>query len=167
MFRNAEAWGGRTAVTANGVSYTYNRLLRDSGAMANRICQVLGTDDLNEAHIGFLADPGYEYTVMQWAVWRSGGCAVPLCNTHPEDELEYTLTDSECALTLATPSRESLVSGVANKIGRPFELITTEAQEDSGCAFPELPLDRRAMIIYTSGTTGRPKGNADLPVKCW
>eukprot|EP00656_Telonema_subtile_P053660 TRINITY_DN7828_c0_g1_i1.p1 TRINITY_DN7828_c0_g1~~TRINITY_DN7828_c0_g1_i1.p1 ORF type:complete len:526 (+),score=106.70 TRINITY_DN7828_c0_g1_i1:93-1670(+) len=158
MFDKAHASPQSTALVADGVSYTYGTLLRDSATMAHRICGAVGKEDLNQAHVGFLADPGYEYVVTQWAVWRAGGCAVPLCNSHPADELEYTLSDANCELALATSGKEELLSGVASKIGTKFEQISCEPADEDRCSFPELPLDRRAMIIYTSGTTGRPKG---------
>lgn len=39
---------------------------------------------------------GVEYVAAQWAIWRSGGVAVPLCVSHPPKEWEYVLTNANC-----------------------------------------------------------------------
>ena len=62
--------------------YTYGQLLEDSGIFANKLCDVikgLQNIGLQGRRVSFLCNPGFEYVVVQWAIWRAGGIAVPLC----------------------------------------------------------------------------------------
>ena len=45
--------------------------------------------DLKGKRVAFLAPPSAAYVITQWAIWRSGGVAVPLCITHPPAERQY------------------------------------------------------------------------------
>lgn len=53
--------------------YRYNQFLRDTAVIAGRINATKGS------RVAFLFEPGYEYAVTQWAIWRSLAVAVPLC----------------------------------------------------------------------------------------
>jgi len=145
-----------------GKRYTYQDLLEESASRARLILDKVGVSDLESRHVAYLIAPSFDHVATQWAIWRAGGCAVPMCYTHPAPELEYTMSDSEAVLCFAGPEKAELLSGVANNLGVPFELtdsvdsLVTTPQDQEG--FPALDLDRRAQIIYTSGTTGRPKG---------
>jgi acyl-CoA synthetase (AMP-forming)/AMP-acid ligase II len=44
--------------------------------------------------IGLVAAPGPEYVAATWAIWQSGGIAVPLATSHPARELQYVLEDA-------------------------------------------------------------------------
>ena len=46
---------------------------------------------LSQARVAVLAPPSYDWVVMMRAVWRAGGVFVPLCVSHPSNELQYTL----------------------------------------------------------------------------
>lgn len=45
--------------------------------------------DLNGKRVVFDSPPSAAYVVTQWAIWRAGGVAVPLCITHPPAEKQY------------------------------------------------------------------------------
>lgn len=62
-----------------GQSFTYRQLLTDVSATKKWLVEELRTDDLNEKRIAFLVPNGYDYVVVQWAVWAAGGVCVPLC----------------------------------------------------------------------------------------
>jgi malonyl-CoA/methylmalonyl-CoA synthetase len=92
---------GRVAIISNGRQYTYNDLLQDSFRIASIlsprflsscVCEKLIFTclffthllyslcrDLCEERVAFLTPPNYQYVMVQWAVWRAGGIAVPLC----------------------------------------------------------------------------------------
>eukprot|EP01125_Pyxidicula_operculata_P013564 TRINITY_DN449_c3_g1_i1.p1 TRINITY_DN449_c3_g1~~TRINITY_DN449_c3_g1_i1.p1 ORF type:complete len:138 (+),score=24.28 TRINITY_DN449_c3_g1_i1:17-430(+) len=57
--------------------FTYDQLLRDSYLFKNIISN--NVSDLKEERVSFLCGNDYQYVVTQWAIWRAGGIAVPLC----------------------------------------------------------------------------------------
>lgn len=60
-------------------SFTYRQLLSDVSAKKKWLLEHVSLPDLDQRRIAFLIPNGYDYVVMQWAVWAAGGVAVPLC----------------------------------------------------------------------------------------
>ena len=59
------------------------------------------------ARVCFLCPNDVSYVVTQWATWMAGGIAVPLCTTHPPNELKYFVEDADCKVTkFIRPPRE-------------------------------------------------------------
>jgi malonyl-CoA/methylmalonyl-CoA synthetase len=136
-------------------SSTYAGLLAHSQRAADRL---LGDEsDLRGARIAFLCGPGIGYAVGQWAIWRAGGIAVPLCTTHPAPELDYVIEDSGASTLICDPEFEALLGPIAERRGlrllRSADLETGRERE-----LPDVDAGRGAMLLYTSGTTGKPKG---------
>ena len=52
------------------------------------------------SRVAFLARPGFEYVRTLIGVWQAGGVAVPLCVSHPAEELRYAITEAD-AITLS------------------------------------------------------------------
>lgn len=82
--KHAEKTPDKIAVVdvAKGQEFTYYQLLADAAALKKVILEDLGlvdTGSLEERRIAFLAPNGYDYVVIQWAVWAAGGVCVPLC----------------------------------------------------------------------------------------
>lgn len=156
LFSRARDHARRIAVVAPEGVFTYRDLLEASGAAANRL--LAGREDLQEARVCFLVPPGWDYVAVQWAIWRSGGIAVPMATSHPAAELAYVLDDAEPEVVVAHPSLIERVKGVAAERG--LEVLGTPELIADGpvASLPELAAGRRAMMLYTSGTTGRPKG---------
>lgn len=154
IFEKARAHAGRTAIIDTAGSYSYDILLKGSNLLAGRILE--NTDDLSEARVGFMVRPGYEYVVMQWAIWRSGGIAVPICVTYPSPSIQYILEDAQISRVLATAEFSELLKPLCQQLQ--IDLMIHDRTNKVNCHLPDLKLDRRAMILYTSGTTGKPKG---------
>ena len=73
------------------------------------------TEDLQEKRIAFLCPSEVSYVASQWAVWRNGGIAVPLCHTHPESLWEYVLTDCKADVVIATTQYANTLQKLAEK----------------------------------------------------
>ena len=87
LFNRVVEYADRTAIIFAGIDHTYTDLLRDSKNTASLLLD--GSKDLNGARVAFLFSSGYDYVRVQWAIWRAGAIAVPLCTTHPSAVLEY------------------------------------------------------------------------------
>jgi malonyl-CoA/methylmalonyl-CoA synthetase len=158
----------RVAIVAGGRAYTYGDLERASRRVA---AALLGErDDLDQARVAFLAQPGFDYVAVQRGIWRAGGVAVPLATSHPPPELEYVIRDAGAAVVVGEPASADALAPLAEAAGarfvtttellgadlkvRPYDKHTPAAERP----LPHLGATRRAMIVYTSGTTARPKG---------
>ncbi len=154
LIDRARAWPERVAISDQAGTHTYADLLEGSERAAARLLD--GKTDLDEARIVFMVEPSFDYVRVQWAIWRAGGVAVPLCLTHPAPELEYVLDTTTPVIAIASPGFSDLLRPLAEAGGIEF-LVVEELTQDP-VPLPEVEADRRAMILFTSGTTGRPKG---------
>jgi malonyl-CoA/methylmalonyl-CoA synthetase len=154
LIDRALAWPERVAISDQTGTHTYSDLLDGSERTAARLLD--GKADLDEARIVFMVEPSFDYVRVQWAIWRAGGVAVPLCLTHPAPELEHVLDTTTPILAIASSGYADLLRPLAEARGIEF-LPIGEAGADR-VPLPGVDADRRAMILFTSGTTGRPKG---------
>lgn len=155
LFNRVVEYADRTAIISAGIDYTYTDLLRDSKNTASLLLD--GSKDLNEARVAFLFSSGYDYVRVQWAIWRAGGIAVPLCTTYPSAELEYFIADSRADIVVAEDALQEKVKPIATKMGLRY-LSLSETASSNSTELADISPGRRAMILYTSGTTGKPKG---------
>ena len=93
----------------------------------------------------------YDYVRTQWAIWRAGGVAVPLCTSHPSTELEYpsiqfflyiysdsvssvsftyyrhVIKDSQSSVIVSTPEYQDLIKPLADKLKLRYLLLPSPA----------------------------------------
>ena len=106
---------GRVAVVSGGATYSYGDLERASRRVAGVL---LGDrDDLDQARVGFLVPPGFQYVAVQRGIWRAGGVAVPLAMSHPPPETEYVLRDAGVALVTGEPASAGVLAPLAKAAG--------------------------------------------------
>ena len=144
---------GRVAIVAGGRAFSYGDLERASRRVATAL---LGDrDDLDQARVAFLVQPGFDYVAVQRGIWRAGGVAVPLATSHPPPELEYVIRDAGAAFVVGEPASAGVLAPLAAAEGAWF-LSTAEL----------LGPERADLPASARGASTRPPGRsakADRP----
>ena len=156
ILEQAEKFKDKAAIYSDGQSYTFQDLINKSGHLANIILQ--DENDLKEARVAFMVNPGFGYVQTLWAIWQAGGVAVPLCITHPLPSLEYVLEDTEADIIILSAEYLDTLNPYFQK--KTIRVILFESLVDTNniTSLPAINSSRKALILYTSGTTNKPKG---------
>lgn len=123
--------------------------------------------------IAFIAQTSYEWTLVDFALWRAGLIMVPVYETSSESQLKWILEDSG-SVGLITQKPEYTDMGTAVVGDLPAVRFTAAMHEGAldalvaaGRDVEDAEVEHRAglatasdpaTLIYTSGSTGRPKG---------
>jgi malonyl-CoA/methylmalonyl-CoA synthetase len=144
-------YADRIAVSSRSKEYSYRQLLSEA--------ELLSKTFSGHDRICCWAEPGFDYSVIQSAVWRAGAVFVPLCHSHPIEELQYYLEDSKASMLVAAGNQHEHMAKLAEKCRIQFVGVNVEEgnriREDGIEDFKGKQMDDPAMIIYTSGTTGK------------
>lgn len=151
----AQNYGQKKAIIDPHGVFTYADILEASFDLAQVLLST--RKDLNEERVAFMVDPGFEYVRTQWAIWRAGGIAVPLCLTHPFPSLQYVLEDTGASIIVVSPAYEKVLETYAQEKGICLIVLSNLPKAVLG-DLPRIEVDRSALILYTSGTTNKPKG---------
>lgn len=154
LIENAKNYLDRVAIKGDGNAYSYQELLEHSKNIALQLLG--GKQDLEEARIAFLVPAGFDYTCLQWGIWRAGGIAVPLCVKHPLSSIEYVVNDTKAETIVYDEQFLDLLSPLLKKENS--KAIKVNEFTSQNGSLPNVSIARRAMILYTSGTTGSSKG---------
>lgn len=167
VFLRARNFNDCVAIIDSNGSHSYDWLLRLSQSIGSGILKKTGKTDLSGRCVAFLCSNDVSYVATQWAIWRNGGIAVPLCNSHPTSMYDYMIEDCNASIVLSSNEYAAKLEPVAKKKGVDLMFLTDVNQDHQGALSKELTAvekseqgwdERDAMIVYTSGTTGRPKG---------
>jgi malonyl-CoA/methylmalonyl-CoA synthetase len=177
LIKNALKHKHNQAIIANDTRYIYQDLLNASADFAATL--LAEKADLQEARVAFMVSPSFEYVSTQWAIWRAGGVAVPLCITYPLPSLQYVIEDTAADIIVVGAEYAAILQPLAQQKGLRFIVLgekrekilsATKSQNPSGLMvhpevigrvarkLPNIETNRPAMILYTSGTTNLPKG---------
>lgn len=128
--------------------------------------------------VGLMSSTRYEWTVVDYAIWASGGVTVPIYETSSAGQVEWILSDAQPVLLIL--ETEKHVTETADVVAAAESVRTTfridAGNDDNGAVarltelgatvednavrtrVDALRSSDPATLIYTSGTTGRPKG---------
>lgn len=73
---------------------------------------------------------GYDFVASQWAAWQAGAMVVPLCDSHPQSELEYAITTSDPAMVICSSSLASRVRDLNLRV--PVSTVASTSSIASG-----------------------------------
>jgi malonyl-CoA/methylmalonyl-CoA synthetase len=156
LIARAHEYSDRIAIVGADGQATYAELLELSARAARVLLD--GRADLQGERVAFLVSPSLRHVITQWAIFRAGGVAVPLCVSHPAPELAHVLDDSKPCAIVADREFEALVRPLAEERKlRWLSPLQLTAASRSQAELPRVGEERPAMLIYTSGTTGKPK----------
>ena len=167
VFLRARDFRDRVAIVDSSGSLSYDRLLKLSQSIGNSILKRAGKKDLLGCCVAFLCPNDVSYVATQWAIWRNGGIAVPLCNSHPINMYEYTIEDCNAEILVSSSEYAAKLEPMAKEKDFNLMLLTDVDLDLQTVSSEELTTtekceqrwdERDAIILYTSGTTGRPKG---------
>lgn len=155
IFTNSRPYAEKTAIISDGHTFTYAALHQASNEFAYTL--LAGNEDLSEARVAFMVQPGFDYVRVQWGIWQAGGMVVPLCLSYPIPSLRYTIENSGASILVVSPEFEDLMKDLASELGCRF-IVLGKNEGNKVQKLPEIDDSRGAMILYTSGTTNLPKG---------
>jgi malonyl-CoA/methylmalonyl-CoA synthetase len=170
LIKQAYKYLNNTAIISDGQTYNYKKLLDESESFAAILLN--GEADLKEKRVAFMVESSFEYVKIQWAIWRAGGVAVPLCITYPLASLQYVIEDTGADIVVVSPQFQSILGGFVRDKALTFIVLDAQHRQQLDASLklasslatnlptnlPTIKNDRRAMILYTSGTTNLPKG---------
>ncbi|HEX5133314.1 MAG TPA: class I adenylate-forming enzyme family protein [Candidatus Krumholzibacteria bacterium] len=99
-----------------------------------------------------------EFFVELLAVWRAGGCAIPIDARFTPFEIETLARWARPRLSLFNGAADAEAAAVLGRLNVPVVDITVHEDAGAASAAPGTRLDDDALILFTSGTTGQPKG---------
>ncbi len=155
LIQQVGKYGEKTAIVVGEKQYSYQELLAASSSFASDL--LADTDDLHEARVGYMVNPGFDYVKVQWGIWQAGGVAVPLCLTHPLPSLQYVIEDTNATIVVVSPEYAPILDELCREKSIRMIVLGTEAIKEN-VVLPTIDITRRGLILYTSGTTNKPKG---------
>ncbi len=155
LVERAKTFGARVALTSGGQDHSYDSLLSASAGIAASLLD--GSTDLGEERVAYLIGASFEYTAVQWGIWRAGGIAVPLSLSSADPELEHVITDAQVDRIIVLEHSLEKLRPLCDRLSKPL-LNYDQLSSEESLPLPDLDGERRAMILYTSGTTSKPKG---------
>ena len=95
------------------------------------------------------------------SIMANNAIAVPLCTTHPNNELRYIIDQSEALMLLSSEkfkekAQDVISEGTTNKPIVAVEKIMDGSSSAERIELEDIPGDEGGLMLYTSGTTSRP-----------
>ena len=163
LFKRQDANGQWTTVTAHQFAEEVDTIAK------GLIAKGINPGD----RVALLSTTRYEWSVIDYAIWRAGATTVAIYDTSAADQVDWILNDSGTTLLIVENNKnfDNLQSVIAGAPALRETLIIDNGAlaelTSIGASVPDSALAEReanssgadaATLIYTSGTTGRPKG---------
>lgn len=143
----------RTALSADGQSWTYARLDEAASSLARKLASLGVT---NGDRVATLLHNQAHSAILPHALLRLGAILVPLNVRLTPGEAGWQIANAAPQLVIVEDRTRSLIEDSTARTIDVAELAATkEAATDLRF---DHPADSTLAIIYTSGTTGKPKG---------
>ena len=155
LIQQVGKFGEKAAIIVDEKQYSYQELVAASSSFAGDL--LADTDDLHEARVGYMVNPGFDYVKVQWGIWQAGGVAVPLCLTHPLPSLQYVIEDTNATIVVVSPEYAPILDELCREKSIRMIVLGNETVHEN-IVLPKIDITRRGLILYTSGTTNKPKG---------
>jgi len=154
VIARARAHADRVAIVDAEGAWTYAHLLHRSSMLAAALLD--GRNEVAGGRVLLLASAGIDFAAALWAVWRSGGIAVPLSPGQTPAEWAQIADDARPEAAVVSPEFAARFADVER--GRQVRVVSPFAAGRLPAHDPDPDPDRAALMLYTSGTTSRPKG---------
>ncbi|WP_405161112.1 long-chain fatty acid--CoA ligase [Nocardia sp. NBC_01499] len=164
LFNVPNGSGGFTDVTAAEFAKTVTGVAK--GLIASGI-------ELGD-RVAIMAPTRYEWAVLDFAIWASGGCTVAIYDSSAAEQAKWILQDSATKLLFVDSDKhraiiDEIEPGALSDLKETLQIdkgVVDELLGRGADLDDQAVHDRRkqvnaaspATLIYTSGTTGRPKG---------
>lgn len=147
----------RPAIITDTAEHSYAETDRAANALAARLHE-LGVGPGKS--VGVYTERSAVLPVITLAIWKTGGCYLPLTRGLPDERLAFMAEDAAISVLVVSgglvPPDALLVDG------RPVLQVNGDIAAAAAVApsFAARPTPRQApaVILYTSGSTGTPKG---------
>ena len=123
-------------------THTYGDLSTQSNVVANNVSRFLGSNNDSPKKISFLCDNDSSYINTLFGIWRAGHVAVPLCKTHPSQNLEYYVKDSESVAVIASKTQISKVMPLTQN----SKLISYEEMMETTESYPSIDVSYLSYV---------------------
>eukprot|EP00122_Pirum_gemmata_P013974 Pgem_evm1s13016 len=154
------------ALTYENNTLSYAHLHQAITKLATKLVEANGGNNLKGQRVCVIVERHHGLVIALLAVWKAGGCYVPVDPHYPEERKRYIFNDCQAQfLLIDEKQRESKTSDfnptsttlVINDVGELVELTTCDSIINNADSDSTYSTDL-AYIIYTSGSTGKPKG---------
>lgn len=148
---------GAVAAVQGGRSWSY----RDVNCRANKIAWSLHRRGLRpEDVVAVVTERTLEWLAAVLAVFKAGGCYLPLEPGFPAARMASALSQSQCRWALAERGVTHLEEVLAGRDGVELSYLDELLARDESQDDLRLPVaaSQLAYIYFTSGSTGQPKG---------
>ena len=132
----------KVAVVDQLGTHTYGDLSNHSNVVANNVNKFLGSKNDSPKKISFLCDNDSSYINTLFGIWRAGHVAVPLCKTHPSQNLEYYVKDSESVAVIASNTQISKVMPFTEN----SKLISYEEMMETTESYPSIDVSYLSYV---------------------
>ena len=162
IWRHADATPGHIALREGDRTWTYAELRACVGRAAVELTQrgVRRGD-----RVLMVVPTSAEFVFTYHGVLSLGATAVTVNTLSTPREIEYFLTDADCALAIGYHETQDALLTATSAVTRPTWILEPGSLaadmpqgDDERALYLDVDETEAAVLLYTSGTTGKPKG---------